>query len=114
MSEGVIHQLHQQNGQSYCRILRQTQVATSRCCGGQKAALPFKQLPVPWVVGVYQYRVEEFGRARQLAQGGLAHLALRSRTERYVVVLQQMDGAETDCEPAHNYDRTMNARALCN
>ena len=60
----------------------------------EEATLLLEQCPVPGSVRIKQDGVEEFGRARQLVEGGPTHLAVRSRAERSVS--HQTDGAETD------------------
>ena len=97
VSEGVVHQLHQKNGQARCRILSQAQILHYVRVAdlAEEAALLLEHLAVPGPVKVHQDGVEEFGRARQLAERGLTHLAVRSLAEGRVSQ-QTNAGAETE------------------
>ena len=66
VSEGVVHHLHQQNGQARLSILRYAQIDLLHYVGvsdlAEEATLLFEPCPIPGVVRVHQDGVEEFGR----------------------------------------------------
>ena len=87
VSEGVVHQLHQKNGQARYGIVRHAQILHNVGVAdlAEEAALLLEHGAVPGPAGVHQDGVEQFGRTGQLAQLGLTHLAVRSRAEERVL-----------------------------
>ena len=96
VSEGVVHQLHQQNGQARLLVQRHAQILHYIWVAdlAEEATLLLEHCPVPGPFRIHQDGVEEFGRAGQLVERGPTHLAIYSRAERSVS--HQTDGAETD------------------
>ena len=83
VSEGVVHQLHQKNGQARVRVVRHAQILHDVGVAdlAEEAALLLEHGAVPGLAGVHQDGVEEFGRTGQFAERGFTHLAVRSRAE---------------------------------
>ena len=102
VSEGVVHQLHQQNGQARLSILRYTQILhyVGMSDLAEEATLLLEPCPVPGVVGVHQDGVEEFGRTGQLVERGPTHLSVRSRAESGVS--HQPEGAKAELQLSHH------------
>ena len=101
VSEGVIHQLHEQNGQARLSILRYAQILHYVGVSdlAEEATLLLEPCPIPGVVGVHQDGVEEFGRTGQLVERGLTHLSVRSRAEGGVS--HETEGAEAELLLSH-------------
>ena len=78
VSEGIVHQLHQKNGQARHRIVHHAQILYDVGVAdlAKEAALLLKHGAVPGVVGIHYGRVEELRRTGQLAERGLIHLAV--------------------------------------
>ena len=65
VSEGVVHQLHQENGQASCAILRHAQILHNVRVAdlAEEAALLLEQGAIPGSGRVDDGRMEKFGRA---------------------------------------------------